>query len=64
MLEPSKVRDLATGVVKEFDDLIAVHNELDTAKHQKEVLSILPDHNQTMRVPWRSKGRSIQRPQG
>ncbi|MCQ3014359.1 AAA family ATPase [Pseudomonas tremae] len=57
VLEPSKVRDLATGVVKEFDDLIAVHNELDTAKQQKEVLSILPDHNRNYESSLEEQGQ-------
>ena len=47
VLEPSTVRDLASGVVKEFDDLISVHNELGTAKEQKELLEPLPEHNKT-----------------
>lgn len=43
VLEPSKIREMAAGVVKEFDDLISIHTELITARQQREVLEPLPE---------------------
>jgi uncharacterized protein YPO0396 len=43
VLEPSKIREMAAGVVKEFDDLISIHAELITARQQRTVLEPLPE---------------------
>lgn len=43
VLEPSTVRDDAKEIVKEFDDLVAIHNRLQDAKEQVNHLERLPE---------------------
>ncbi len=42
VLEPSKIREDAQRAVREFDDLVATHNQLLDARKQRDALSGLP----------------------
>ncbi len=43
VLEPSKVQENARKAVAEFDDLVAIHKELETARSQRDRLAPLPE---------------------
>ncbi|WP_062263914.1 ATP-binding protein [Endozoicomonas arenosclerae] len=43
VLEPSRIREDATKAVSGFEDLVSIHNELLTARSQRDMLAPLPE---------------------